>query len=92
MDSTNKTGSKIIDYYDYGIKQELVSGKWKATVEGDLIYDNGKYSIYSYQVKDDNLILHLFSKNWINWNDFIPAYFQALRNLDIQKLNIKVYY
>ena len=75
------------------IREAKTFGKWDVSLEGDLIYDNGRYPIYSDQVaSENNWIAHLFEKGWIDWNDFIPAYFQALKNLGIQKKEMLIYY
>lgn len=67
-------------------------GKWKVSLNGDMVYDNGIYEIHSDQLKENNWINHLFGKNWINWNEFIPAYFQALRNIKQEELTMLIYY
>lgn len=67
-------------------------GKWKVSITGDMIYDDGKYAINDNQLRSDDWILHLFEKKWIDWNEFIPAYFQALRNAGIQKTEIRIFY
>lgn len=73
-------------------KETMTFGKWKVEPSGDMIYDGGRYAIYDNRLTWDEWILHLTSKGWIDWNDFIPAYLQALRNAGIQKLSILAYY
>lgn len=74
------------------IKQESQFGKWHVSKSGDMTYDNGRYSIYDNQLKEDDWISHMFEKGWIDWNEFIPAYFQALKNAGIQFKRERVFY
>jgi len=73
-------------------KKELTFGKWTVSPDGCMDYDNDRYYIDSEDLKDDDWILHLFSKGWIDWNEFIPAYFQALKNAGFKNITIKVQY
>jgi len=73
-------------------KKAMQFGKWSVSLEGDLSFDNGRYEIYSNQLKEKFWIAHLFSKNFIDWNEFIPAYFQGLKNAGIQNIEMLVYY
>lgn len=67
--------------------------KWVITPAGDLVY-NGWYVIEKWRLMNwEDLILHLkSSKKWIDFNDFIPAYFQALQNAGVKKITIQTYY
>jgi hypothetical protein len=67
-------------------------GKWEVSKNGDLDFNNGRYFISADRLNNDNWIAHLFEKAWIDWNEFIPAYFQACKNAGIQKLQIKIHY
>jgi hypothetical protein len=67
-------------------------GKWTVNETGDMSYDNDRYCVYDYQLNDDDWMLHLFEKAWIDWNEFIPAYFQALENAGIQHQTIRIFY
>lgn len=74
-------------------KETLTFGKWTVEPCGDMVYNSGRYYIYDNQLAQDNWILHLMtSKGWIDWNDFIPAYLQALENARVQKVTIIAYY
>ena len=74
-------------------KETMTFGKWKVEPCGDMIYDGGRYAIYDNQLERENWILHLMtSKKWIDFNDFIPAYLQALRNAGIKKVTMIAYY
>lgn len=74
------------------IKQKSQFGKWQVSKSGNMIYDNGNYYIYDNQLKEEDWIAHMFEKSWIDWNEFIPAYFQALKNADIQFKRERVFY
>lgn len=74
------------------IKEESKFGKWHVSESGDMTYNNGQYAIYDYRLEDDNWIAHMFEKEWIDWNEFIPAYFQALKNAGIQFKSVRVFY
>ena len=76
------------------IKQESQFGLWSVYSNGDMSYDNGKYNIYAYKIKKEDWIIHLIDKklDWLNWNEFLPAYFQALKNIGIKYTQERVFY
>lgn len=74
------------------IKQESTFGKWHVSMSGEMTYNNGKYFIESSRLDKENWIAHLFEKGGIDWNEFIPAYFQALKNAGIQRKNMLIFY
>lgn len=74
------------------IKQESLFGKWYVSKVGDMFYNEDKYIIYSEQLTDEDWIAHMFEKGWIDWNDFMPAYFQALKNANIEFTRVRVFY
>ena len=55
-------------------------------------FNNGEYVIEHDRVSEEDWIAHLFTKQWNNWNDFIPAYFQALKNKGVQNISIITFY
>ena len=73
-------------------RKEVTIGSWVCDKEGNMDFNNGKYNILASQLADPDWILHLSGKIWIDWNEFIPCYMQALRNADIKELEIKVNY
>lgn len=73
------------------VKQELQIGKWHVKENGDLEYD-GYYHISGKRLTENDWIAHLFEKGWIDFNEFIPAYFQALKNIGEQYVNVRVFY
>ena len=67
-------------------------GKWKVYQNGDIDFDNGYYFIDGSRLLDEDWIYHLLEKNWVNMNDFLPAYFQALKNIDIELIQVRSFY
>lgn len=74
------------------VKKSETFGKWKVKLNGDMSYDDDRYPIYSNQLQNDDWIAHMFEKGWIDWNDFIPAYFQALKNIGVKEIKMLIYY
>lgn len=74
------------------MKQTLTSGKWIVTFQGDMEYKNGAYFISADRLKEPDWIPHLAGKNWIDWNEFIPAYLQACENAGIQFVGIRTFW
>ena len=66
-------------------------GKWSVSKSGDMLHDSG-YPIYDHQLERDNWIIHMLEKDWVDFNDFIPAYFQALKNAGIKNKKVQVFY
>lgn len=67
-------------------------GKWTVEPDGEMTFNGGEYWIEKERLSDNDWILHLSEKGWINWNDFVPAYLQALENAEIQKVTMLAYY
>jgi len=67
-------------------------GKWKVYRNGDINFDNGYYFIDANRLKTEDWILHLMEKGWVDMNDFIPAYFQALQNIGVKHIKIQSFY
>lgn len=82
---------RFIDQLNEASKEKPKFGKWKVSKSGDMVYDKGKYDIYHDQLSKD-WILHLSGKVWIDWNEFIPAYLQALENAGIEYIKMRVFY
>jgi hypothetical protein len=72
------------------IRNRYKFGKWKVTKAGSLTHERG-YSI-PFNRLEENWIEHLDSKAWIDWNEFIPAYLQALKNKGVKDLNLHFYH
>jgi hypothetical protein len=67
-------------------------GNWVVLKTGDMTYDNNRYDISSDQLNEEDWILHLLKKEWIDWNEFIPAYFYALSKAGIKSQIITISY
>lgn len=92
-----------IDFTELNIQPDLISpqnktkkaarfGQWTVSKDGDMGHNSG-YSIFAEQLTSNNRwIAHMSEKRWIDWNEFIPAYFQALKNAGIQYTNELVHY
>lgn len=95
MRITSKTVIKE-PFYDPNSKDKkaVTFGKWRVELDGTLNYKDGRYIIDPSQLDDDEAdwVIHLFGKDWIDWNEFIPAYFQALKNIGVQEVKMKVFY
>ena len=70
------------------IKKSAIFGKWSVSIKGDMSFDSGKYDINSDQLRQNDWITHMFEKKWIDFNDFIPAYFQALKNIGCKNIEM----
>lgn len=78
-----------IDIWPYEKAKEIKSfGRWTVKINGDMEFGNMRYFIGSNRLAEKDWIIHLAGKNWIIWNDFIPAYFQALLNAGIREITI----
>lgn len=66
---------------------------WTVEEDGTLINKRMGYEIGPDQLRDQNdWILHLMEKPWVNLNSFIPAYFLALRRLGIKDAIVRTSY
>jgi hypothetical protein len=72
------------------MKQHKQFGKWTVYRDGTMDYDNGRYDIAADRLTEEDWIYHLHSKGWIDWNEFIPAYFQALAIQGVRELKIRI--
>jgi hypothetical protein len=66
-------------------------GKWAVEPNGDMVYDNW-YNIECHRLSEEDWICHMFSKAWIDWNEFIPAYWHALQITKKTHIKTRVYY
>lgn len=67
-------------------------GDWKVDDDGNMEFRNGKYYIEKERLREDDWVCHLFEKGWINWNEFIPAYFTACKINKIEHVKLRVFY
>ena len=74
------------------LKKQCTYGKWHVSIDGTMTYDKGRYEIDYVTLEDNDWILHMSSKGWIDWNDFIPVYIQAHINAGIEIKEERFYY
>jgi dipeptidyl aminopeptidase/acylaminoacyl peptidase len=72
-------------------------GKWVVTKENDLIFTGedrggGTYIITRDRLTEKDWISHLRSKGWIDFNEFIYAYWCVLARLGVRTITIEVYF
>tara|TARA_R110000868_G_scaffold185711_3_gene427737 strand:+ start:832 stop:1059 length:228 start_codon:yes stop_codon:yes gene_type:complete len=72
-------------------KKDIQIGDWVVYKNGDMEYDN-YYFIDNSRLNEENWLLHLSEKGWINFEHFIPAYLKACKNANIQYVKIKTFY
>ena len=73
-------------------KRAATFGTWHADLNGDLSCQSRDYVISSNELTGTNWTQHLLGKKWINFNDFIPAYYQALVNANVKKITLDIYH
>lgn len=80
-----------IEYSGQEFKQcDATYGEWSVNTNGDLW--RGNYFIDGDRLLEKNWMIHMMEKSWINMNDFVPAYFHALRNRGYEEITQLVYY
>jgi hypothetical protein len=67
-------------------------GKWTVDKKGNMEYDKGRYYIEHERLHEDDWVCHLFEKGWIDWNEFIPAFFTACKLNKIEFVRLRVFY
>ena len=73
-------------------KENLYFGQWKVQSDGSVKCTERDYVIASSRLSKGDWICHLKDKDWVNLNDFIPAYFKALEIQGINKLQMRIAY
>jgi hypothetical protein len=75
---------------------EIKYPQWSIDNGGNLCYNNAfgceDYTIEKHRLAEANWILHLLEKEWVDMNDFIPAYFVALAKAGKQKVTVLTCY
>lgn len=61
---------------------------WAISPNGDLKHIKMQYCIPADRLEEEDWILHLTEKAWIDFNTFIPAYFEACRRAGIKNIKI----
>ena len=73
-------------------KKKAQFGNWKVDEEGNLDHMKKPYFITADRLNEEDWLIHLAGKSWIDWNEFISAYFQALKNAEIQFIKMRVFW
>ncbi len=87
----DKIVKRTVPYIDLKVDTELKTD-WIITPEGDLLHPSNDYIIEADRLEEDDWVLHLMTKGWMDFNTFLPVYFKALKNRGIKKLLIKTTY
>ena len=68
-------------------------GEWEVDEYKFTVFNKKmNYSIEGDRLTEEDWIYHLRKKNWVDLNEFIPAYFYALSLKGITKLKIRTSY
>ncbi|MCX6154433.1 MAG: hypothetical protein NT007_09750 [Candidatus Kapabacteria bacterium] len=61
----------------------IITGKWTSQADGSLYNDEHDYLIEGRRLfnEKDNWLQHLSEKGWMDFNDFMPRYFESLRKI-----------
>lgn len=70
----------------------VINEDWIVTKVGDILSTKRGYGIYDNQLKKDDWLKHMAGKCWVNFNTFLPAYFEALRRKGLKTIKIRIDY
>lgn len=70
---------------------EVFNEDWAINADGDLT-GWGYYLIDCNRLAEDNWLIHLMSKARFDANTFIPAYIEACKRANIQKVTMRMFY
>ena len=90
--SANNKGT-FRGYDPYENKQEEKTfGKWLVEKHGDMTY--GEYFFIPAEkiLKEDTWLIHMMTYDWIDFNDFLPAYLQACKNAGKKRVYVRTYF
>ena len=87
----DKIVKRQVPYLDLHVDTDL-KPDWIITPEGDLLRPSNDYLIEADRLEEDDWMLHLMTKDWMDFNTFLPVYFKALNNKGAKKIQIKITY
>ncbi len=61
---------------------------WNISPDGELFHNTTRYQISAQELDKKDWILHMMGKRWVNFNTFIPAYFEACRRAGIDTIKM----
>lgn len=76
---------------DGNFRQRLKKGNWAVGLNGDICFD-GYYQIQHGRLKEPEWFIHLMSKDWFDFNEFMPIYLQAYINARIKEITFITHY
>lgn len=68
----------------------IIFGDWVVDIEGNLDCPKACYFIEKDRLTEDDWISHLMGKVWLDFNTFLPAYWEALMINKIKDLTINI--
>jgi hypothetical protein len=72
-------------------KRSLTIGKWTASLNGDIVYDD-YYHIQKERFNEPDWIIHLMDKGFFDFNEFMPIYMQAHFNAGLKTISFNIFY
>lgn len=79
------------DPYNHKPEQKTF-GKWLVYEHGDMMYDDALFIPAEKILKEDTWLIHMMIYEWIDFNDFIPAYLQACKNTGKKRVLVRTYF
>jgi hypothetical protein len=65
---------------------------WMVDKDGNLVNKEKAYEIPRDRLTEDDWIIHMMEKGWVNMNSFMPAYLEALKRAGHRSVRIKTEY
>lgn len=65
---------------------------WFINEDGNVVEKYSAYMVHKNTLGNNDWILHLLQKNWIDFNKFIPVYIEACVRAGIYNINILTTY
>ena len=81
------------NYNSYDNEKKAVTyGLWRVELDGTMTNEKKHYVIDSDRLTEADWVVHLMKKDWCDLNTIIPAYFQAIKNIGHQYIDMIVNY
>lgn len=65
-------------------------GEWLVFENGNMVHDTEGYEIDHDRLNESDWWTFFFTEPNFNWNEFIPAYFFACKQANVQTLNLNL--
>ena len=69
-----------------------VNDQWYINPNGSLKSHNPDFVLYRKDLANSDWLRYLQTLDWVDFNKFIPAYFEALKRAGIKKINVLICY